>query len=145
MIENGCSLVFPPWGRESKPSHAIHGLVIDAHPVASAPFKALKCLCLFGLWPKIEASRLKGRGFPEGNISIPDSFPLKREAYRSSHPLSGCVTIGKTTHIGVFVIPGLTRNPLFFQSITLLDAGSVIPVPDQVRDDGSGTGMTGKN
>jgi hypothetical protein len=25
---------------------------------------------------------------------------------------------------GQFVIPGLTRNPLFFQSITLMDAGS---------------------
>jgi hypothetical protein len=33
---------------------------------------------------------------------------------------------------GVFVIPGLTRNPPFFQSFTLLDAGS-------------GTGMTGTN
>jgi hypothetical protein len=44
-------------------------------------------------------------------------------AENSSHPLSDCVTIGKTTHIGVFVIPGLTRNPLFFQSFTLLDAG----------------------
>jgi hypothetical protein len=37
-----------------------------------------------------------------------------------------CVAIGKTTHIAVFVIPGLTRNPVFFQSVTLLDAGSVI-------------------
>jgi hypothetical protein len=26
-----------------------------SHPVASAPFKALKCFCLFGLWPKIQA------------------------------------------------------------------------------------------
>jgi hypothetical protein len=66
------------------------------HPVASAPIKALKCFCLFGLWPKIEASGLEGRGFPERNISIPDSFPqsrLKRrvcrEAYRSSHPFRG--------------------------------------------------------
>jgi hypothetical protein len=46
--------------------------------------------------------------------------------------LRDCVVIGKTTHIGVFVIPGLTRNPLFFQSFTLLDAGSVIP--DLIRD-----------
>ncbi len=35
-----------------------------------------------------------------------------------------CVAIGRTTHIGVFVIPGLTRNPVLFQSLTLLDAGS---------------------
>jgi hypothetical protein len=46
MIENGCSLVFPPWGRESNPSHAKHGMAIDAHPVASAPLKALTCFCL---------------------------------------------------------------------------------------------------
>ncbi len=45
MIENGCSLVCPPWGRESNSSHAKHGMVIDAHPVASAPCKALKCFC----------------------------------------------------------------------------------------------------
>jgi hypothetical protein len=43
-----------------------------------------------------------------------------------------CIAIGKTTHIAVFVIPGLTRNPVFFQSVTLLDAGSVIP--DLIRD-----------
>jgi hypothetical protein len=42
----------------------------------------------------------------------------------NNYPQTDCVTIGKTTHIGVFVIPGLTRNPLFFQSFTLLDAGS---------------------
>ncbi len=59
------------------------------HPVASATFKALKRFCLFGLWPKIEASRPKGRGFPGRNISIPDSLPLNREAYRSSQPHSG--------------------------------------------------------
>jgi hypothetical protein len=35
-----------------------------------------------------------------------------------------CVAIGKTTHTGIYVIPGLTRNPVFFQSVTLLDAGS---------------------
>jgi hypothetical protein len=45
------------------------------HPVASAPFKALKCFCLFGLWPKIEASCLKEQGFPERDISISDSSP----------------------------------------------------------------------
>ena len=49
MIENGCSLVFPPWGRESNPSQAKHGMVIDARPVASAPYKALKCFCLYPL------------------------------------------------------------------------------------------------
>ena len=42
----------------------------------------------------------------------------------------------------VLVIPGLTRNPVLFQIFMKLDAGSVIPVPDQVRDDGSGTFMT---
>jgi hypothetical protein len=36
----------------------------------------------------------------------------------------GCVTIDKTAHSAVFVIPGLTRNPAFFPTITLLDAGS---------------------
>ena len=30
----------------------------------------------------------------------------------------------QTTHFCVFVIPGLTRNPLLFHSMTLLDAGS---------------------
>ena len=44
----------------------------------------------------------------------------------------GCVVIGKTTHISLFVIPDLTRNLLLFQSLTLLDAGSVIP--DVIRD-----------
>jgi hypothetical protein len=29
------------------------------HPAASAPFKALRCFCLFGLWPKIQATRLE--------------------------------------------------------------------------------------
>jgi hypothetical protein len=32
------------------------------HPVASAPFKALTCFGLFGLWSKIEAPRHKRRG-----------------------------------------------------------------------------------
>jgi hypothetical protein len=36
----------------------------------------------------------------------------------------GCVVFGKTTHIAVFVIPRLTRNPFYFQSLTLPDAGS---------------------
>jgi hypothetical protein len=75
MIENGCSLVFPPWDREPNPSHAKHGMVIEAHPVASEPIKALMCFCLSDLWPKIEASRPKGRGFPERKLSNPDSFP----------------------------------------------------------------------
>ena len=35
-----------------------------------------------------------------------------------------CVTIGNSAHIGLFVIPGLTRNPLLFQRSMLLDAGS---------------------
>jgi hypothetical protein len=30
------------------------------HPVASAPFKALMCVYLFGLWPKIQATRSAG-------------------------------------------------------------------------------------
>jgi hypothetical protein len=30
------------------------------HPVASAPIKALMCFCLFGLWPKIQATRSAG-------------------------------------------------------------------------------------
>ena len=42
------------------------------------------------------------------------------------------VTIEKTTHTTIFVIPGLTQNPDFFQIVTLLDAGSVIP--DLIRD-----------
>jgi hypothetical protein len=38
--------------------------------------------------------------------------------------LRGCVTIGKATQTYVFVIPGLTRNPVFFQIVVFLDAGS---------------------
>jgi hypothetical protein len=30
------------------------------HPVASAPINALMCFCLFGLWPKIQATRSAG-------------------------------------------------------------------------------------
>ena len=30
------------------------------HPVASAPLKAQMCFCLFGLWPKIQATRSAG-------------------------------------------------------------------------------------
>jgi hypothetical protein len=60
-------------------------------------------------------------------------LPLRRTAKAvNDHPQAGCVTFSKTRHSSVFVIPGLTRNPLFFQSITLLDAGSVIP--DLIRD-----------
>jgi hypothetical protein len=42
----------------------------------------------------------------------------------NDHPQTGCVAIGKTNPITVFVIPGLTRNPSLYQSVTLLDAGS---------------------
>ena len=35
----------------------------------------------------------------------------------------GCVIIGKIMRIGIFVIPGLTRNPVHFHSVVLLDAG----------------------
>ena len=35
-----------------------------------------------------------------------------------------CIAIGKTTLLGIFVIPGLTRNPAHFRSVALLDAGS---------------------
>jgi hypothetical protein len=56
---------------------------------------------------------------------------MKKSIYCHSGE-TDCVVIGKTTHIAVFVIPGLTRNPVFFQSVTLLDAGY-------------GTGMTGTN
>ena len=28
-----------------------------SHPVASVPVKALNCFCLFGRWPKIQATR----------------------------------------------------------------------------------------
>ena len=38
--------------------------------------------------------------------------------------LPDCVAISQTANIRLFVIPGLTRNPLFFQRPTLLDAGS---------------------
>ena len=31
---------------------------------------------------------------------------------------------------GKFVIPGVTRNPVFFLYLAFLDAGSVIPDPD---------------
>jgi hypothetical protein len=39
-----------------------------------------------------------------------------------------CDMIDKNTNIAVFVIPGLTRNPLFFQFFTHW-------MPDQVRHD----------
>jgi hypothetical protein len=42
----------------------------------------------------------------------------------NDHPQRDFVAIGKTNHITVFVIPGLIRNPLLYQSVTLLDAGS---------------------
>ncbi len=41
-------------------------------------------------------------------------------------PLRGCVIIVKTAHHPIFVIPGLTRNPVLFQTVLTLDAGSVI-------------------
>jgi hypothetical protein len=34
--------------------------------------------------------------------------------------------------MSLFVIPGMTRNPVHFQIVTGLDAGSVIP--DLIRD-----------
>jgi len=42
------------------------------------------------------------------------------------------VAIVRILHIHLFVIPGLTRNPLLFRFFTLRDAGSVIP--DSIRD-----------
>jgi phosphoserine phosphatase len=45
-----------------------------------------------------------------------------------SPPLRECVVTGKTTHIRLFVIPGLTRNPLFFNALRYW-------MPDQVRHD----------
>ncbi len=45
---------------------------------------------------------------------------------RTSPPLRGCVIIDKTMHHPLFVIPGLTRNPVLFQTVLTLDAGSVI-------------------
>jgi len=51
------------------------------------------------------------------------------------------VAIDKTTHIGLVVIPGLIRNPVLFQSITRLDAGSVIP--DLIRDRHDGQKFSG--
>jgi len=38
--------------------------------------------------------------------------------------LRGCIAIIKTAPIGVFVIPGLTRNPAHLQGDAPLDAGS---------------------
>jgi hypothetical protein len=35
-----------------------------------------------------------------------------------------CVAIVKTKRIAVFVIPGLTRNPVLFERLGLLDTGS---------------------
>jgi hypothetical protein len=45
---------------------------------------------------------------------------------------AACGAIVKITDIRVFVILGLTRNPVHFGLFTLLDAGSVIP--DLIRD-----------
>ena len=36
----------------------------------------------------------------------------------------GCVVIVETTYSPILVIPGLTRNPVSFQIVQLLDAGS---------------------
>ena len=44
--------------------------------------------------------------------------------FRQDPCVPDCVAISKATHIDAFVIPGLTRNPVFAQSVTLLDAGS---------------------
>jgi hypothetical protein len=49
--------------------------------------------------------------------------------------LGGCVTIVKNTHHPIFVIPGLTRNPVSFQADAQLDAGSVILDSIQDRHD----------
>jgi hypothetical protein len=38
--------------------------------------------------------------------------------------VADCVAIDETMHFRVFVIPGLTRNPVSFQRLTFLDAGS---------------------
>jgi hypothetical protein len=56
---------------------------------------------------------------------------MKKFASKLDFRFRDCLTIGKATYIG-FVIPGLARNPLPFQSVTLLDAGSVIT--DLIRD-----------
>ena len=75
MIENGCSLVFPPLGRESNPFHTKHGMVIDPHPVASAPFKALKCFYLFDPWPKICQRSLADKFKPPALRVVVDFTP----------------------------------------------------------------------
>ena len=46
--------------------------------------------------------------------------------------VADCVAIDNTTQISLIVIPGLTRNPVLIQWLTILDAGSVIP--DLIRD-----------
>ncbi len=60
--------------------------------------------------------------------SVKSSLPSSRAraGHRSwaSSTIKSCVVIDKTTHTGVFVIPGLTRNPVRFQSFKFLDAGS---------------------
>jgi hypothetical protein len=39
-------------------------------------------------------------------------------------PVGGRVAVAKNDTYSCFVIPGVTRNPVSFHSITLLDAGS---------------------
>ena len=52
------------------------------------------------------------------NIGIGGDFSFYHSRKRD------CVENGRTTPKGVFVIPGLTRNPVLFQIAMLLDAGS---------------------
>jgi len=57
--------------------------------------------------------------FPERNSAVEVGF---KDVLDSRLP--DCAAIVKTPHIRVFVIPGLTRNPVLFRYFTLLDAGS---------------------
>ena len=52
-------------------------------------------------------------------------FFIEQPGSSSCHArVADCVVIVRTLHIQVYVIPGLTRNPVLFRRVTLLDAGS---------------------
>jgi hypothetical protein len=50
--------------------------------------------------------------------------PYQQREAGASPPVGDCVANVKTTHQPIFVIPGSTRNPVLFQTVLTLDAGS---------------------
>ena len=67
---------------------------------------------------------LMDRNARENNGSLSREHMLKAIEGQEKLIQRDCVAISKTSLIGVFVIPGLTRNPVHFRRVALLDAGS---------------------